>query len=182
MPNSTDQPTVGQNNNTSSLTEQNKNSASTLPSSPGASWSPDLSHAAILNPSNHQLELHSIQYNQVLQTIQLPSSLQNLTVQWSYDNTKILLIPDTGVIQCLDVENKKQLFTPPLDASQVIPTATAIWSPDGNCLALGYSDVNNNNSVFSLWSGINGQQLFRKEISNPDYEALNTLAWSRNQG
>jgi serine/threonine protein kinase len=152
-------------------------------------WSPDLSHAAVANLIEGQIEIYRVPGQHPLETISMPGSFFNTTIQWSADNTTIAAQADNGMIYAWNAKNGQLLFRFAGAQSGYGPTSLAIlsWSPDGEYCAIGYAndttiDFTGNylNTSLTILQASTGNIYFQTSFPGYNSKSNGILGWSPN--
>lgn len=136
-------------------------------------WSPDLSHAAVINAKQNHIEIYKVLSQQTVQSmhlrdIKIAVTFSNPRIQWSADNSKIALQSDADIIYAWNVQNGQQIFTLPMYTS----SSTLSWSPDGQYCAISYIDQNNN-PLLTILRTTDARPYFHL-----NFPLIDALAWS----
>lgn len=142
-------------------------------------WSPDLSHAAVVNNQLGEAQIYEVENSQALQVLKPIPNTSNLAIVWSPDNRSLCLLSDISDAQLWDVQTGHLIST----FSQFLPTVlTSIpvaWSPNRKYLANGYihSNLDSNITDFTLLQARDGTQIYKQSFPG---QAVTALAWSPN--
>jgi serine/threonine protein kinase len=136
-------------------------------------WSPDLSHAAVMNGTKNQIEIYKAYDQQPIRTIGMPASFSNPAISWSVDNNKIALQADTGIVYAWNVKTGQSLLEFGFSSTSA---ATIAWSPDGQYCAIGYGPSSHSAHLTVLTS--DGVSFFQTSLPVYDSPPTNNLAWS----
>lgn len=136
-------------------------------------WSPDLSHAAVMNGAQNQIEIYKAYDQQPIRTIGMPASFSKPAISWSVDNNKIALQADTGIVYAWNVKTGQSLFEFGFSSTSA---ATIAWSPDGQYCAIGYTP-NRHSALLTVLTG-DGVSYFQTSLPVYGGPPPNNLAWS----
>ncbi len=167
--------------NQSNLDDQTTDTANQAPAVPlngPTFWSPDLTHAAVINSHQNQIEIYKVLSQQLvqsmnLQNITMPVNLSKARIQWSADNSNIATQADTGIVYAWNVKTGQSLFE--VDFS-FHSAANLAWSPNGQYCAIEYATSDHSAQLMILTS--KGDIYFQAPFPVYDGPSTNNLAWS----